>query len=82
MNGERRLLDLCIYPRGAAEMSQVSGETITDINAGGGKAPSQQSVSYIQARLWKQMRMAVSGRDPGNAATTTHEGRQLCRCAA
>ena len=57
MNWERGLFDFGADAGGAAEMGEVGGETVADVQACSGQLPAQERLAYIEARLRKQMRM-------------------------
>jgi hypothetical protein len=61
VKGDRTGVDLGADARGFAEVSEVGGEAVAEIDGGRGKAAAKKSRAYSKARLREEMRMVLRG---------------------
>lgn len=74
MDGERCLLDLGAESGGAAEMCEVGGEAVAEIDAGGREVAAQEGFADVEARLGEEVGMVVAGLCAGEAISSEHAG--------
>src|ERR1700722_11800451 len=82
MDWERCLLDLCTYPRGAAEMGKVGREAVAYIQACGRQFAADQGFTDIKAGFRGQLRMVLCGCHREDAPVPLQHRCQLRCCAA
>jgi hypothetical protein len=82
MDRERRLLDLCAYAGGAAQMGEVGREAIAYVDACGCQLPAQQGFANVEAGFGEELRMTFGGCYGKDASVPLQHHGELCRCAS